>query len=437
MFTFSSRSFIFRIIVTIALFIGTIYLPNVVSAQSVDELKASVDDLTAKIKALDKEIQDFNKKISQTQGDQKTLKAALASLELRRKALVGQIDLTNLKIKQTQDGILLTQNKIGNTVSTIDRNHQALSQIIVRMHTNEKDISPLFDVVSSHTATLSSLFDEIKRSSDVSSQMQLKLHDLKDAKIQLESTKTEYEIQKESLQKLQSSLSSQKTLVDQNTEEKAKLLEETKNKESAYQAMLTQKKKKKGELEAEVLDYESKIRVAVDVSKLPKYGSGVLKYPLDRVTITQFFGNTPFASKNPQVYNGAGHNGVDFGTPVGTSIKAAGAGTVLGTGDTDLACGGVSYGRWVLIRHANGLTTLYAHLSVIGVSGGQSVAAGEQIGLSGNTGYSTGPHLHFTVYASDSVHITSPTEYKSKVCGTYMSLPVAPRAGYLNPLSYL
>ena len=190
-------------------------------------------------------------------------------------------------------------------------------------------------------------------------------------------------------------------------------------------------------MEAEMLDVESRLKVIVDSTKLPKYGKGVLKYPVAMPNITQYFGNTPFASQNPQVYNGAGHNGIDFGVKSGTPLLAAAAGTVLGTGNTDTACSGVSYGKWVLIKHGNGLTTLYAHLSVIQVSQGQTVASGEKIGLSGNTGYSTGPHLHFTVLASDAVHISGPTEYKSKVCGTYMILPLSPRNGYLNPLSYL
>jgi murein DD-endopeptidase MepM/ murein hydrolase activator NlpD len=229
----------------------------------------------------------------------------------------------------------------------------------------------------------------------------------------------------------------QRFLVEQNKEEKAKLLAETKNKESAYQKLLAERKKKKTELETEVLDYESKIQALVDVSKLPKFGKGVLKFPVNNVKITQYFGTTAFSTQNPQVYNGMGHNGVDFGVPVGTPVYNAAPGTVIGTGDTDQQCSGVSYGRFVLIRHNNGLTTLYAHLSKIGVTTGQTVGARDQIGLSGNTGYSTGPHVHFTVYASDVVHMTTAGEYKSKVCGTYLIMPVAPRAGYLNPLTYL
>jgi murein DD-endopeptidase MepM/ murein hydrolase activator NlpD len=144
--------------------------------------------------------------------------------------------------------------------------------------------------------------------------------------------------------------------------------------------------------------------------------------------------NASFASQNPQVYNGAGHNGIDFSARIGTAIYSAESGTVLGTGNTDTACNGVSYGKWVLIKHNNGLTTLYAHLSTIQTYAGAKVEARQKIGLSGNTGYSTGPHLHFTVYASDSVKISN---YVSKVCGTTMTMPLAPRAGYLNPLSYL
>jgi murein DD-endopeptidase MepM/ murein hydrolase activator NlpD len=183
-----------------------------------------------------------------------------------------------------------------------------------------------------------------------------------------------------------------------------------------------------------MLDVEAKLKTIVDASKLPKYGKGILKYPVDKVVITQYFGNTPFSSKNPQVYNGSGHNGLDFGIPTGTAILSAEAGQVIGTGNTDTACNGVSYGKWVLIRHNNGLSSLYAHLSVIQVKEGESVTARQKIALSGNTGYSTGPHLHFTVYASDAVEITN---YRSKVCGTNMRMPIAPRAGYLNPLSYL
>ena len=86
------------------------------------------------------------------------------------------------------------------------------------------------------------------------------------------------------------------------------------------------------------------------------------------------------------------HDGIDFGVPEGTPVAAAASGTVT---RVDSQHGG--YGNWVEVRHADGITTRYAHLSSIGVQPGQTVAQGDTIGLSGNTGKSTGPHLHFEV----------------------------------------
>jgi murein DD-endopeptidase MepM/ murein hydrolase activator NlpD len=94
------------------------------------------------------------------------------------------------------------------------------------------------------------------------------------------------------------------------------------------------------------------------------------------------------------------HTGVDFVVPTGTSIKAVAAGTVV-SADWD-----GSYGYDVVIRHADGMYTQYAHQSRVLVSVGQTVSEGQEIGLSGATGNVTGPHLHFEVrttpyYGSD------------------------------------
>ena len=85
------------------------------------------------------------------------------------------------------------------------------------------------------------------------------------------------------------------------------------------------------------------------------------------------------------------HTGVDFPVPTGTSVKAVGAGTVVSAG------WGGSFGYQVVIQHADGRYTQYAHLSAISVRDGQSVSGGQRIGRSGSTGNSTGPHLHFEV----------------------------------------
>ncbi|WP_051821553.1 peptidoglycan DD-metalloendopeptidase family protein [Streptomyces sp. NRRL F-5065] len=103
------------------------------------------------------------------------------------------------------------------------------------------------------------------------------------------------------------------------------------------------------------------------------------------------------------------HTGVDFTVPVGTTVRAAGPGTVVKAGV------GVSYGNEIVIRHDDGVYSQYAHLSSISVSEGQKVKGGQKVGLSGATGNVTGPHLHFEIrtgpgYGSD----ISPVPYLRK-----------------------
>lgn len=406
---------------------------QVEETQTADQLKGNLDTLSQQIKALDEEIKAYNKKISLTQGEAKTLKQALAKLEERRTGLTKDITYTKLRITKAEENIYFTKNKIDSTESTLERTKAALSETFRSYLHNESSL-PNFVEALATGAHLSDSIDISKRSSDVTEAINEKARALLDVKTALSIQKASYELHKKTLVSLNATLNDQKQVVDQTSKDKNSLLKQTQNKESSYQKLVAERKQKKSDLEAEMLDVEAKLKSIVDVSKLPKYGKGVLKYPLDSVIITQYFGTTPFSTQNPQVYNGSGHNGIDFGVKVGTPILAAAAGTILGTGNTDASCNGVSYGKWVLIKHNNGLATLYAHLSVISVKAGDTITSRQKIGLSGNTGYSTGPHLHFTVYASDVVEITN---YKSKVCGTNMTMPIAPRAGYLNPLSYL
>jgi murein DD-endopeptidase MepM/ murein hydrolase activator NlpD len=86
-----------------------------------------------------------------------------------------------------------------------------------------------------------------------------------------------------------------------------------------------------------------------------------------------------------------GHDGIDIGVPLGTPVLAAAAGTVAFAGVES------GYGNHIEVRHADGTVTTYSHLSTIDVAVDQPVQAGQQIAHSGNTGHSTGPHLHFEV----------------------------------------
>ncbi len=97
-----------------------------------------------------------------------------------------------------------------------------------------------------------------------------------------------------------------------------------------------------------------------------------------------------------------GHDGIDLGVPVGTPVLAAADGVVTFVGQES------GYGNHVEIRDADGTVTTYSHLSAFVATVGQPVQAGQPIALSGNTGHSTGPHLHFEVKLPDGVTVIDP-----------------------------
>lgn len=103
----------------------------------------------------------------------------------------------------------------------------------------------------------------------------------------------------------------------------------------------------------------------------------------------------PIGSGSVKTQGIHGHNGVDFGAPIGTTVYAAMSGVVTLTRSGGGWNGG--YGNYIVIKHANGVQTLYAHLDSVSVNKGDNVNKSDVIGRSGNTGKSTGPHLHFEV----------------------------------------
>lgn len=98
--------------------------------------------------------------------------------------------------------------------------------------------------------------------------------------------------------------------------------------------------------------------------------------------------STPYKASSG-LWSSGSHTGIDFHAASGTAVHAVGAGTVVEAG------WGGAYGNNVVLKMDDGTYTQYGHLSSIGVSVGQKVTAGQQIALSGNTGNTTGPHLHF------------------------------------------
>lgn len=399
------------------------------SAQTAADLQNKISDRNNAISQLEDQIKEYQKQIDALGGQADTLKSTLAKLDLTRQTLNASIQVTEDKITAANLTIDKLTLDIGSKQENITEDQQVIAQGLRQI--NESDIRSILQNLLSGEK-LSDVWNDVEALKDLHAKVDQRIEDLKNAKADLETNKQAADKEKQALVALKSQLNDQKKINDQNTADENKLLKDTKNKESNYNKLLAAGLAKKQAFEKDVRDYESQLKFILDPNSLPKSGSSALAWPLDNVYITQLFGATVDAKR---LYTSGSHSGVDFAASVGTPIKSAASGVVMGTGNTDIACPKASYGQWVLIKHANGLATIYGHLSLIKVTAGETVASGQLVGYSGNTGYTTGPHLHLGVFAASGVEIKN---LPSASCaGRVYTMPVAPINAYLDPMLYL
>lgn len=401
-------------------------------ARAEEAAQAQIAATNAEIQRLKDEIASLQKDLNSTTAQKASLQSAIKALDLQILKLQKSVSLTSTQINQKDKEIGKLSGTISETEADIMQKREGIGASLRELEYIDEE-----HVVATLLGggTLSTFFDGIITLESLRIGLQEKIKDLYALKNNLQDDKKKAETKRKELDALKNNLTYQKNGVAAAKSGQTTLLVQTKNKESEYQALIAKKQEEQAQFEQDLQDFEAQLGLIVAAGSVPAARAGVLQWPLDNVRITQFFGNTSFATQNPQIYGNKGHNAIDMAAQTGTVVKAARGGVVWGTGNTDATCPNASYGKWVFIKHDNGLSTLYAHLSVISVSGGQTVEAGEGIGYSGNTGYSTGPHLHFGVYATTGSDISS---FASKSCKkkTY-TMPVADVKAYLNPLSYL
>lgn len=420
----------------IAIFLLAFLNSTDLNANTIEELNQKIDSQRQKIAEIEREIEEQRKNVNRTAKDAQTLSGAISELESAKKSLETSIKKTQTEISETElniqkisleiddkeDSIVLNKEALARSIRSIDR----LDSVSILESFLSEDISDVWNYTYSVQKVQEAVVNSTK--------------ELQSLKEDLDQKHTEEELAKKELVFEKRELDGQKNVVQQTQTEKNDLLKITKNKEATYQALLNQKLAEKKQFEQELFDFESQLKIAIDPNSYSTAGKGVFRWPVDNVIITQLFGKTAFA-QSFKGYAQPFHNGVDFGVPLGTPVKAVLNGVVKGSGNTDLYPGCNSWGGWVLIEHSNGLSSMYAHLSSVLVSAGETVSTGDTIALSGSTGVSTGPHLHLTVYATQGVKIRTFKEmFPNNNYGCALSsgsIPSASLDAYLDPSNYL
>lgn len=407
------------------------FFPGKSHAETAAELQGKIDAQNKAIADLEAEIASYQSQLVTVSKSKNTLANAVAQLTLESKQLNAQIKVTEGKISAANLKLRSLGDSIQKTSATMDDLKAAVGKSIRDMQIEDTNSLSALLVGG---ATLTDVWQHAAESEALRDALREKTGQLSTTKEVLVTDQTQVEKTKRELVVLDDNLRDQKTINQKTQSQKNALLAETKNQESAYQKLITQKQALKSQLEGDLRDYESRLKYVLDPKSLPPAGSSPLQWPVDTVRITQLFGKT---SDSGRLYASGTHNGIDFGVPIGTPVKAMASGVIEGTGNTDNTCPKASYGMWVYIKYDNGLSSLYGHLSLVkpGIAAGTRVRAGEVIGYSGETGYATGPHLHLTIIAADAGSIQS---FPSKACsGRNYTAPVAALNAYLDPMLYL
>ena len=416
--------------------------PLYTHAQTAADLQNQINDHNTQIVQLNAEIAQYQQQLDVTAAKKKTLQTALGQLDLNIKKTTAQVSVLENQIGSTQLQVQQLSGKIASAQDSIASNSAGLAEAIRALQ--EEETRPLAIQLFSD-GSVAQVWNDLVDLDTIQGAVKAHIDDLGSAKRSFADAKTATEDKKAQLLKQRQSLSRQQGSLNAQKRSENDLLSQTKSKESTYQTIIAQKTAQAADLQAALSNLKAAYNQVVNPNAYPPPTPGMLAWPIGGIIrITQYFGDTRFAQAHATVYSGHGHDGLDIAAHIGTPVLAALSGSVLATGDTDKVYDAAgdrcySFGKWIMLKHANGLNTMYAHLSEIDVASGQSVNTGDVIGYSGETGYATGPHLHFGVYVSSVTKII-PLGQATNRTGTPCAnavMPVPPLSGYLNPLNYL
>ena len=392
------------------------------AAPSPLELQKQIEEKSVKLREINQQLQETQKNLTETEEKGRSLNQEVKRITTNIKQLDLGIKSNQTNVEKLGLEIASLELDIDETRGKIDLKKRAVQQLLHEIQVQD-DEEPL--VAFMKNKTLAEGLTEAQQLGEVRNKLVIDVNALKKLQEQLNNKLAITSQKKQGIEQEQKTLKVRKGLVEEEKKEKQGLIKITKNQQKLYEQLFDELAKKQAEIAEEVEALEADVRKLIDPRALPGFRPGVLAWPVEgQHLLTQEYGATSFASRGG--YRGRWHNGIDIRAPKGTPILAAEDGFVMNTGDQDQFCRRGAYGKYIVIRHPNNLATMSAHLSQIAVGAGENVKRGHVIGYSGNTGYSRGSHLHFTVWDASTFQMRG-----SRSCGPM------PSGGDIDPRKYL
>ena len=395
------------LILSFAFFISSFGSAFSAQAKSTSQLRSEkqkiqqqIDSAQSKLNKLSAQKQKNEEYLATLRSKINLMQDKIDSLEDDKAALQAEIDAIQVKITQTEQDIADAQAKIDQKQAEFDQTYQVYCQRLRAMYISGsastlevlltcKDVSSMLtraQMVKSVSQQDSAILDELMTKMQEIEKEQKKLEEKRN---ELTNDKQQLESNKKELQSSIDEIDSSKSELDAEVAECNEVMKSLSSQSSEYKELIETN-------QAQLEQVESEIRAAIasasrgsgSISGSTGSGSGELGYPTDSRTVSAGY---------PNYSSGGYHGGIDFPVRTGSNVYAAASGTVILVKYLNY-----SYGRYIIIDHGNGLSTLYAHNSSIEVSVGDKVSRGQVIAHSGSTGNSTGPHCHFEVRVNGS-----------------------------------
>ncbi len=344
---------------------------------------AQIAALEQKKKEQQEKLKDLEKQIAEAKAKKEDVMVTKNLLDQRNQLLLEQIDDT--------------QNQIDDAAAQIAR-YELLEQeqyelFCQQVRSEEERGSLSYLSVLFKATSMADLLNRMEFVNEVAEYNKTLIAAMKETRENIKAEKTEMEAKEAKLGEQQNELQGK-------LDETTKLMNEYAADQKALEQMHAAEEKAADEIDAQIE------RLIADSDVVP--GSEGFIWPVS----TSKMISSPIGSRvAPGGFGSTNHKGVDI-CNVGytSSVYATKSGRVLLTNSSGWGGG---YGNYVVIDHGGGLTTLYAHMSVVKVSPGDTVSQGTVIGVTGNTGASTGPHLHYEVRTTTIVNGKSVTVYQN------------------------
>ena len=352
---------------------------------------AYADTLQEQLKKADKKKQEAQTKLENVKKEREKSLASQEALEKELIELQNKVNALNEQISETDKKLSVEEEKLAKATERANKQYEDFKERF-RLLCEEGPVTYLELLFSAKN--FCDFVDKMEIAAEISENDKNVFDEMEAVKIEIENSRNQILDLKQTQVAAKDNLSQQKSKLSAKRDEQKRYIQSLESDAKAYQKVIDEEERAMQAL---------KNRISSSLSSSSggrAYVGGEFMWPSSCTLITSHFSPR---RKNPVTGVYKRHTGVDIGASYGTPILASNGGTVT------LAGWNSGYGNCVVIDHGGGKATLYGHMSSIGVSKGQSVTKGQQIGRVGSTGNSTGPHIHFEILINGSA--VNPMQY--------------------------